>query len=97
MNYDLISRKTGLPELRRLDGRRGRMKLWIKDIDWDRISYTQEIIDESNIEDYCMWVENVAVVVQSIDRDVITLLDRKGDPIVRIDSDAFSSMEVLGI
>ena len=73
------------------------MRLWIKDIDWNRISYTQEMIDESNIEDYCMWVENVAVVVQSIDRDVISLLDRKGDLIVRIDSDAFSSMEVLGI
>ena len=71
------------------------MKFWIKDIDWDRIWYSQEVIDEEYRDNYTMWVPNVHAVVQSNIGGRIRLLDRHGKQLVSIECNAFSSMEII--
>ena len=71
------------------------MKCWIKDIDWSRIAYSQERIDESNIDNYSMWVSGVQAFAQARANGRIRLLDRHGNILVSIDCNAFSSMEII--
>ena len=71
------------------------MKFWIKDIDWNNVYYSQELIDEDNIDRYTMRVSGVHAVAQARANGRIRLLDRHGNLLVSIECNAFSSMEVI--
>ena len=71
------------------------MKFWIKDIDWDRICYTQAKDEDWIVDDYSMWVPKVYAVSQARANGRIRLIDRHGETLVSIDCNAFSSMEII--
>ena len=72
-----------------------KMRIHIKEIDWDGIWYSQDRVHPEDIGDYDLTVDGVSGVIQSPNGDSILLLDRLGDLIVKIDGDAFYQMEVM--
>lgn len=71
------------------------MLIWIKDVDLEKVWYSSELITDDNIDRFTIHAPNVSALHQSHANGRITLYDSQFRPVVKIDSDAFSTMEVI--
>lgn len=71
------------------------MRIWIKDVDFNKVWYSTELITDENVDRFTIHANDVSALHQSHANDRITLYDSQFRPVVTIDSDAFSTMEVM--
>lgn len=73
------------------------MRLWIKDIDYKSTKIYQEDSKNLHHENYSLIINGVSAFAQEKAGAKIYLYDYSRKPILAIECNAFSSMEVLGI
>lgn len=73
------------------------MRLWIKDIDYKSAKIYQEDSKNLHHENYSLIINGVSAFAQEKAGAKIYLYDYSRKPILAIECNAFSSMEVLGI
>lgn len=73
------------------------MRIWIKDIDYKNAKIYQSDSKNLHHENYSLIINGVSVVCQEGVGTKLYLYDYNRTPIISIECNAFSSMEVLGI
>lgn len=73
------------------------MRLWIKDIDYKYVKIYQADSKNLHHENYSLTINGVSAVCQENVGTKIYLYDYNRNPIISLECNAFSSMEVLGI
>lgn len=73
------------------------MRLWIKDIDYKAVKIYQSDSKNLHHENYSLIINGVSAVCQENVGTKLYLYDYNRLPIISLECNAFSSMEVLGI